>query len=61
MYFASPSNNKNDSFQENSSTNIFYEELVVTIRKSEKGFGFELRNGILIVKVFPSELVSKMF
>ena len=31
-----------------------FEELQVTIRKSERGFGFELKNGILIVKVLPS-------
>jgi hypothetical protein len=31
-----------------------YEEILVTIRKSERGFGFELKNGILIVKVLPS-------
>ncbi|CAF0826162.1 unnamed protein product [Brachionus calyciflorus] len=31
-----------------------YEEITVTIRKSEKGFGFELKNGILIVQVFPN-------
>jgi len=32
-----------------------YEEILVTIRKSERGFGFELKNGILIVKVLPSK------
>jgi hypothetical protein len=32
-----------------------YEEVVVTIKKSERGFGFELRNGILIVAVYPSK------
>jgi hypothetical protein len=31
-----------------------FEEVLVTIRKSEKGFGFELRNGILVVKVLPN-------
>ncbi len=39
---------------ENANVSLDYEEIVVTIRKSEKGFGFELRNGILIVKVLPS-------
>lgn len=34
-----------------------YEELTVLIKKSERGFGFELRNGILIVNVFPSKLL----
>jgi hypothetical protein len=32
-----------------------YEEVVVTIKKSERGFGFELRNGILIIAVYPSK------
>ncbi len=31
-----------------------YEEILITIRKSEKGFGFELKNGILIVRVIPN-------
>jgi hypothetical protein len=35
--------------------NLDFEEVLVTIRKSEKGFGFELRNGILVVKVLPSK------
>ena len=35
--------------------NLDFEEVVVTIKKSERGFGFELRNGLLIVKVFPSK------
>lgn len=35
-------------------TNLDFKEVLVTIRKSEKGFGFELRNGILVVKVLPS-------
>ncbi|RNA22532.1 hypothetical protein BpHYR1_030177 [Brachionus plicatilis] len=34
-----------------------YEEITVTIRKSERGFGFELKNGILIKKVFPSKTI----
>ena len=33
-----------------------YDEVVVTIKKSERGFGFELRSGILIVAVYPSKL-----
>ena len=37
-----------------SEMNMDYEEILVTIRKSERGFGFELKNGILIVKVLPS-------
>ena len=35
-----------------------YEEIVVTIKKSERGFGFELRNGILIVAVYPNTPAS---
>jgi hypothetical protein len=31
-----------------------FEELIVTIRKSERGFGFDLKNGILVQNVFPS-------
>jgi C-terminal processing protease CtpA/Prc len=31
-----------------------YEEIKVTIRKSERGFGFELKNGIHIVRVVPN-------
>ena len=31
-----------------------FTEIIVTIRKDENGFGFELSNGILVVKVFPS-------
>jgi hypothetical protein len=36
-----------------------YEEVVVTIKKSERGFGFELRNGILIIAVYPSKIRTK--
>lgn len=37
-----------------SNVNSDFEEIMVTIRKSERGFGFELKNGILIVRVHPS-------
>ena len=30
-----------------------YQQVIATIRKSEKGYGFQLKNGILIVKVLP--------
>ena len=49
---------KNSSINEpgtdSSTSGLDYEEIIVTIRKSEKGFGFEIKNGILIVKVLPS-------
>jgi hypothetical protein len=54
------SNNSNNSTNNESNLNgknFDFEEVVVTIKKSERGFGFDLRNGILIVKVFPSKLI----
>ena len=45
----------------NSSPTPEFEEINVTIRKSERGFGFELKHGILVVKVFPSKLNFKPF
>ena len=38
-----------------SNEGVEYREVIVTIRMSEHGFGFELNNGILIVKVLPSQ------
>lgn len=37
-----------------------YEELIVTIKKSERGLGFDLKNGILIQNVFPSNINFKI-
>lgn len=33
-----------------------FEELIVTIKKSERGFGFDLKNGILVQNVYPSTM-----
>lgn len=33
-----------------------FEELVVTIKKSERGFGFDLKMGILVQNVYPSKI-----
>lgn len=38
-----------------------FEELVVTIKKSERGFGFDLKNGILIQNVYPSKIILNSF
>jgi hypothetical protein len=63
--FSSASNiNPNSSSNNTSSLNLNlrdwdpnYEEIVVTIKKSERGFGFELRNGVLITAVYPSKKI----
>ncbi len=50
------SSHNNNNINNNYEMIMDYEEILVTIRKSERGFGFELKNGILIVKVLPSKI-----
>ena len=39
-----------------SGSNSSFKEVLITIRKSEKGFGLVLSHGILVVKVQPSSI-----
>lgn len=48
----------NNNSKSNEPTKSDYEEILITIRKSERGFGFELKNGILIVRVLPNSPAS---
>lgn len=50
------SNAANNDISNNISLSDDFEELIVTIKKSERGFGFDLKNGILVQNVFPSKL-----
>ena len=47
--------NNNDPVSNTHKVLSDFEELVVTIKKSERGFGFDLKNGILIQNVYPSK------